>query len=69
MESQVLLRRKIQESAYFDANKVSPSLFQSIGYRQRIALQLLENSNVEYQDQLMMLYDDANSRIKLLLGL
>ena len=69
MESQVLLRMKMQEAAHFDANTVSPSLFQSLGYRQRLAQEVLLTTDDHYREVLMTLFEDSTLRIKLILGL
>jgi hypothetical protein len=53
----------------FDANRSYPSLFQNLGYRRRIAEQLMNEINDERVKELTILYERINSEIKTILGL
>jgi len=67
--SRIKFYEDLQRTAAFDANRTYPYLFQQLGYRKRIAEDLLHSNIEEYTKILTELYNQVNSEIKLILGL
>jgi len=57
----------VQIAASFEAENASPSLFQMLGYRKAIALQLLR-SNGDNREHLTKMFNRANYDIGRILG-
>jgi hypothetical protein len=64
-------KQQIESAASFRVDFVTPHLFQLIGYRQRLAQELLkmyDNQNFHYGGALAE-FDQCNDKIKELLGI
>ena len=59
----------LRRASGFDANRTYPSLFQHLGYRKRIAEQLLREIDDDKTKLLTELYERVNCEIKLIIGL
>lgn len=68
-KSNVELYQNLQRACNFDANNTYPILFQHMGYRKRIAEQLLIEYDHDKLKLLTDLYDKVNNEIKLIMGL
>ena len=62
-------REKIQRAAHFNSMYVITDMMQLIGYRQRIAQELLRAHTDEVYDDLKELYNNINDKIKRILGI
>jgi len=62
-------REKIQRAAHFNSMYVITDMMQLIGYRQRIAQELLRGNTDEVYDDLKELYNNINDKIKRILGI
>ena len=60
--------RLIQASASIEVNHLLPNLMRLIGYRQRVAQELLSRPESN-KDELSELYDHINDQIKILLAI
>jgi hypothetical protein len=67
--SKIKFYADLQRAAAFDANRAYPALFQHLGYRKKIAEDLLHANTDESNTILTELYNRVNSEIKLILGL
>ena len=62
-------REKIQRAAHFNSMYVITDMMQLIGYRQRIAQELLRGNTDEVYKDLKELYNNINDKIKRILGI
>ena len=62
-------KEKIQRAAHFNSMYVITDMMQLIGYRQRIAQELLRAHTDEVYDDLKELYNNINDKIKRILGI
>lgn len=73
MESQSAFDRdryqNIKRAAGFDIIRTYPSLFQHLGYRKRVAEELLHTTDETAIKLLEDVFENVNSKIKLILGL
>lgn len=60
---------KISRSASMDSLNIHSNLFQLLGYRQRVAQEILENKNDENVKELISLFNYTNEQIKKLLAI
>ena len=68
--SEYKLKMKIEAAAHFEAERSLLSISQLLGYRQRVAQELLsfDVDDKEF-DSLMVIFNDSEEKIKLALGL
>jgi len=62
-------KEKIQRAAHFNSMYVVTDMLQLIGYRQRIAQELLRGNTDEVYRDLKELYNNINDKIKKILGI
>ena len=60
---------KLRIAAFFDANRTYPALFQHLGYRKRLAEQILHEIDEQKINELNELFDRVESEIKMIIGL
>lgn len=60
-------QNKLMVAAGFDSIRTYPSLFELLGYRKRLAEQILRSNTLEKEYQ--EIYEYTNNQIKLLLGI
>ena len=58
----------IRIAASFDANRTYPSLFQQLGYRKRVAEQMLRSVDENEHHELNEVYEYVNNTIKAIIG-
>jgi predicted nucleic acid-binding OB-fold protein len=61
--------KNIKVAVSLDINNSIPQLFQLLGYRKRVAEEMLKNHNEEEFKALKDIFERVNNDIKLLLGL
>lgn len=69
MESKFELLQKLQIAANFNVESTCPTLFHLLGYRQRIAEQMIIEMNDENSKFLEDIFERINHDIKLVLGI
>ena len=60
---------KLMIAAGFDSGRSYPSLFELLGYRKRLAEQILRSNSSEMEKKYQEVYEYTNDQIKALLGL
>lgn len=62
-------RMRVQQAATFNTEFTIPQLCQLLGYRQRLAQEILETQNTLKYKDLLELYEHTNNTIKKLIGI
>ncbi len=68
-ESRSERHRKIYSSANFDLQYIIPNLCKLVGYRERVAQEIIKSNNEESLEVLNELYDNVENDMKKYLGL